>query len=416
MAAPTGAHLAALNARKSQVGWVDPLSGALMAAADRKVQSEADRRSTYGILEGWVGLFLNAVLFALKLALGVWIGSVALIADSIHTLADSITSAVLIVGSRIARKPPDREHPFGHGRVETIAAVIIAILLAVAGFEFLQSSVKHILAPEPVHAPWWVVGVVLVLAVIKEWNARFAVILARTSGSAAIEADAWHHRSDVFATILVAAGIVGARYGLPILDGIMGVAVSLVILYTAYALAKHSIDPLIGTPPTREDLDRIIAGARSVEEVRGVHDIIVHQYGDRSLISLHVETPASLTPLELHDVAVRVQQRVGEGRKGHVVVHVDPVDRDHPAYDRVRAQVKALVKSDDRVASFHDLRVSGHDGDLAMEVDLVVTAEADREAIADWARGQLRDSLGLPKVVVHVEPIFAYCEEADLPA
>jgi len=389
--------------------WIDPLSRWLIRRADRLEKDQGERRTAYGILEGWVGLSLNAVLFAVKLAMGLAIGSVALIADAVHTLADSVTSAVLIVGSRIARRPPDAEHPYGHGRVEVVAAVIIAVLLGVAGVEFLKSSIDRVSSPTEMSASWLVVAAVLGLALIKEWNARFASILADLSGSKAIEADAWHHRSDVFATLLVAVGIVGGKYGLPILDGVMGILVSVVILVTALQLARESIDEIIGTAPSAEEIQAVADEAMSVEGVRGVHDIVLHNYGTVRLVSLHVETSADQPALRLHSLAEEVQDRVSGGRQGHVVVHIDPVDRSHPRYAEIRAAVKEVVAADERIESFHDMRLVGEADYTNLVLDVVVRPDAgDATALAEEISERLRDATGVAKVVARVEPLFAY--------
>ncbi len=396
--------------RAAKTPWVDPLSAWMIRRLDRRVAAAGSaRRTAYGIFEGWVGLFLNAILFAIKLFLGLSIGSVALIADAIHTLADSITSAVLIIGSHLARRPADVEHPYGHGRIELVAAMIIAVLLGVAGIEFLKSSIEHIAEPTAISASWLIAGVVVALAIVKEWNARLATALARASGSTAIEADAWHHRSDVFATLLVAIGIVGGKYGVNILDGIMGVLVSVVILATALMLARESTNQLIGAAPTPEDVKEVADQAMSIAGVRGVHDIIIHNYGEVRLVSLHVETDADTSPLQLHSLAETVQDLISQGRKGHVVVHIDPVDRNHPRYDEIRAAVTEVVAADERVESFHDLRVVGEAEHTNLIVDLVIAPGSDdAEHIKVQVAERMRAAAKVAKVVAHIEPLFAY--------
>ena len=386
----------------------DPLTQLLVRRFTPPGCTASERKASFGLLEGWVGLVLNSLLFALKLALGLLTGSVALIADAVHTAADSITSAVLIVASRVARKPADREHPFGHGRVESVAAIVIAVLLGVAGIEFLESSIHRILDPEPVSAGWWVVAVVLLLAAIKEWNSRFALSLARDSGSTAIAADAWHHRSDVFATLLVAAGITGSHLGLPLLDGVMGLAVSLVILYTAFGIARDAINPLLGEAPTREEIDEVATAAKAVDGVDGVHDIVIHRYGDVRLVSLHIETRDDLPPNEMHTISELVQDVVGGGH-GHAVVHVDPINRDHPRYEEIREVIAEIVDTDTRLESFHDLRIIGDEERFNVVLDVV---PADDSTDASTIRGEVGDAInartGAAATVVEVEPLFAY--------
>ena len=388
---------------------LDPITRALMARSTPPGASRAEIKVAYGLLEGWVGLVLNGVLFAVKLALGLLTGSVALIADAVHTLADSVTSGVLIVASRVARKPADREHPYGHGRVESVAAIVIAVLLGVAGIEFLESSIHRVLDPQAVDAGWWVVAVVLIAAGIKEWNSRFALGLAEASGSAAIAADAWHHRSDVFATLLVAVGIVGSKLGLPVLDGVMGLGVSLVILWSAFAIAREAIDPLIGQAPTPEEVQEVAQIARAVEGVEGVHDIVIHTYGDVRLVSLHVETSDRSSALELHTLAETVQSAV-EGEHGHAVVHVDPINRDHPQYERIRGVVAEVVAADGRLESFHDLRIVGEDDhfNVVLDVIRVASAQVEDTELERQTSEAIAARTEANAVVVNVEPLFAY--------
>ncbi len=387
----------------------DPLTRLLVRRFIPDGLSTIERRASMGLLEGWIGLVLNAVLFAIKLALGLATGSVALIADAVHTAADSITSGVLIVGSRIARQPADAEHPFGHGRVELVAALVIAVLLGVAGIEFLEASIHRILTPEPVEASWWIVAVVVGLALVKEWNSRFALALARDSGSVALQADAWHHRSDVFATLLVAVGIAGTKLGVPLLDGAMGVGVSLVILWSAFAVAREAIHPLIGEAPSPEELAEVADTALTVEGVEGVHDLVIHRYGDLRLVSLHAETSDKLDALQAHTLAEEIQDAVGEGRKGHVVVHIDPINRDHPRYAEIEQVVARRIADDERLHSFHDLRVVGEDERFNVVVDVVAERPGvDSAELRSELADEIRGATGAHAAVVHVEPMFAY--------
>ena len=202
-------------------------------------------RTQYGVLEGWVGIIGNICLFGIKLALGMVSGSAALIADAIHTLGDSVTSGVVIAGFIIAGKPSDKEHPFGHERMESIAAVVIASLLFVAGIELAIHSVKRIFHPSIGHAGFWVMALVAVTLVLKEMMARFSYELGEMIDSDALRADAMHHRSDVAATATVLVALAGARLGFDSLDGIMGVAVSVIIFYSAWHIFMNAVNSLL---------------------------------------------------------------------------------------------------------------------------------------------------------------------------
>jgi cation diffusion facilitator family transporter len=368
----------------------------------------AARRAAAGILEGWVSIVLNTVLFAVKLALGLLTASVALVADAAHTLSDSVTSIVVVVGARVARRPPDAEHPFGHGRAEAIAAVAIAVLLAVAGLEFGRTSVERLWHPAPLFIPWWAVGVVAATIVVKEWLSRFAAALARWSGNRAVEADAWHHRSDVFATALVVVAMIGGRYGLDRLDGVMGLGVSLLLAKVSWNIVRGAVDPLLGEPPAPTEVAEIRRQALDVEGVRGVHDIVVHRYGSLRFVSLHVEIPHDLDSLRMHAVAEEVEHRIAPDGHGSIAVHVDPIDTGHPAYDRVRALLARAVADDPDASGFHDMRIVGGADRFAVVVDVTLRPSRPAADLPGRLQRALHAEFPDTRLVVEIDPPYAY--------
>jgi cation diffusion facilitator family transporter len=369
----------------------------------------AERSVAYSLVEGYVSVVANLALFGVKLALGLITGSIALIADAVHTASDSLTSVVVIVSAYIARKPPDAEHPYGHGRIEYVAAVLIALLLGIAGFEFGKESIARILAPKPLSAPWVIIGVVLLTAGAKEWMARYAVRLAQRCGNRALTADAWHHRSDALATVLVAGGMVGARFGLIWLDGVAGIGVSLLLFKVAYDIARDAVDSLLGRAPDASEVAEVKRQARLVEGVRGVHDVVIHQYGARRFISLHVETSAAPSAVDLHQLAEEVEERVAESGHGSVCVHVDPVDRDHPAYATVHALVSEVVAGGQQLCSFHDLRLVGGTEQFTAVLDVKCEpGYADAAQLQDRIAKAIAVHYPKAGVVVELDPLYSY--------
>jgi cation diffusion facilitator family transporter len=346
----------------------------------------------------------NTLLAAVKGWLGLLTGSLALIADTLHTVADSGTSVIVILGFRLARKPPDAKHPFGHGRIESVASVVIAVLLGVVAVEMARACVGRILRPQDVHAPAWAIVVVFVTMLAKELLARFSATLGRLIGSDALLADAWHHRSDVFATGLVIAAFLGSRWGAPWLDGVMGVGVAALIGWAAVATMLASLGPILGEhapDATYRDISRI---ARAVEGVSGVHDIIVHRYGLTHVISLHVEVSDAATPAVLHDLADDIEQRIARRFPGHAVVHVDPVNRQHPHYAAIERLVQATVDDSAWCSSFHDLRVIGGAERFKVVLDVTPPAKRSEGDLAECARHLAeRITAEFPKATVHVE-------------
>lgn len=391
---------------------IGPLTQRLVLRLAGKEDHALDRNErsvAYSLVEGYVSVVANLGLFALKLALGLISGSIALVADAVHTASDSLTSVVVIVSAYIARKPPDAEHPYGHGRIEYVAAVVIALLLGIAGFEFGKESLARILDPKPISASWIIIGVVALTAGAKEWLARYASRLARRSGNRALAADAWHHRSDALATLLVAGGMVGARFGVLWMDGVAGIGVSLLLFKVAYDIARDAVDSLLGRAPDPTEVDEVKRRAMGVDGVRGVHDVVIHNYGGRRFASLHVETSAEPSAVELHRIAEEVETHVAPRDHGSVCVHVDPVDRDHPSYAQVQATVTALVAADPDITSFHDLRLVGDAESFTAVLD--VKCEPDckdlsrpRQRIEDAIRTEFPQA----SVVVELEPVYSY--------
>lgn len=290
-----------------------------------------DRRSdrtALGLLESWVSIVGNTVLFAFKVLAGLGLNSLSLVAEAFHSLADVLTSAVVVVGFRVAAKPADREHPHGHGRFELVAAFAIAFLLLLSAWELGQESFRRLLRPEQVRWSLPVFLLLLASAAFKEWMASFGTFLGRLTASAAVEADAWHHRSDAVATILVALGLLAARADIRRADGLLGLGVCLLIAWTAVRLLRESTGALIGRAPPPSFLAGLRRKASAIPGVLAVHDIAVHDYQNRKEISLHIEVPAGLSAAQAHEIARRVEEILRGGTDDGVTVHIDPRDAD----------------------------------------------------------------------------------------
>ena len=375
-------------------------------------------RARFGALEAWASIILNTLLFVLKIAMGIMLSSVSLIADAVHTLSDTGTSIVILIGFAIARRPADKEHPFGHGRMESIATLIVAVLLIVAGFELLKSGAIRIWNPALAadKISWSIALLLFGTIIIKELMARFAAELGRMIQSQTLRADAWHHRSDALSTILVLAALAAGQMGLTWLDGVGGVLVAAVVLYSGYAVARDAVGPLLGTAPDREVLKEIEFAAGSIAGVQGVHDVIVHRYGQMSLVSLHIEVAADESVTRLHDLSERVEAAVERQLGGAAVVHIDPLDKSHPRYKEVHNIVAEEVACDKDISGFHDLRVEGC-GDKAQYLLItfgITVEQADPEKTAQTRRelnDRLEKRLAPARIQIKAKPIFAYSAE-----
>lgn len=340
-------------------------------------------RARIGLLQGVVSIVVNLVLFFLKGVLGFMLGSVALLADAVHSLSDVGSSLVLIIGFLWARKPRDSRHPFGHGRVELVTALVMAVLLIVLSIEFARTGIARIWAPRIYTAPWWMIGTVLVTLFIKQWVSIFAFRLARATESRALTADYWHHMADVLSTGLVIMALCASRYGWAGVDGWVGIGIAGFILYTGISTAREAISPLLGEAPDRKEVERIERVARSVPNVRGVHDLILHRYGEERVMSLHIEVDAAASAMEMHDIAERVEHEVEQLTDGKAIVHVDPVDRSHPQYREAENALRGVVSGHDQLSEFHDLRLEGPAHELSLSVDVVAMLGTEETAYPD---------------------------------
>ncbi len=369
-------------------------------------------RARYGLLEGWISIVGNLILFMIKIVTGIQIHSAALIADAVHTLADSVTSVVVIIGFTMAKKPSDKQHPFGHGQMEPVITLVVSVLLFVAGFELFQHSIDRFLHPTHYHASRFVILLISGTIVIKELMARFSFALGDLIDSAALKADALHHRSDVFATALVVAALILARFHYHWVDGVMGMLVSIIIFYSAYSIAKTAIHPLLGAAPPIQLLKQIKATALSVPGVSGVHDIIFHQYGTTTVLSLHIEISDQMSAGESHDLSETVEEKIGNRTGGLVVIHVDPINRDHLQYGAIRTAVDEIVQNDHRITSFHDLRIIGNEMDtcnVIFEVSLSHHVNKDEsDSILDSIRQQFGTRFPKMKLVIKIDPMYSY--------
>ena len=314
-------------------------------------------RTRVGVLQGWVSITVNVVLFVLKLVIGIMTGAVSVIADAVHTLSDVISSAIVIWGFKQAQKPADKEHPYGHGRAEYIATLIIAILLCVAGIEFIEAAFKRIRNPQLIDVKWWMVIVLATTIVLKEVTARYAKFLSSKVASGTLHADAWHHRTDAISSLLVVVAMIAGIYGYPAFDGWVGLVVSLFLIYIGFDIASDAVDDLIGKPPATEEIETIRNIVMRVDGVLGVHDITVHSYGQDKFISLHIEIDADRSTAEAHDISEEVEDHLKNVSGVEPTVHLDPVSPGNPLVKEVQEFLNHNWSNEDNIKDIHSIRI-----------------------------------------------------------
>ncbi len=321
------------------------------------VEDPAVRRA-YGALCGCVGIGLNVLLFLGKLLAGVATGSLAVTADAVNNLSDAGSSVVTLLGFKLAAKTPDRDHPFGHGRLEYVSGLVVSMAIILMGVELARSALEQILHPKPVDFTPLAGAILLISIAVKTYMALYNRSVGRRIGSAAMSAAARDSLGDCLATAAVLLGGLAGRLWDVQIDGWCGGAVALFILWSGVGAAKETIDPLLGQPPSPEFVARVRELTLSYPEIIGIHDLIVHDYGPgRRIISLHAEVPASGDILALHDVVDAAERRLGEEMGCLATIHMDPVVHDNGATREARERVSALVRLIDPGITIHDFRM-----------------------------------------------------------
>ena len=323
-----------------------------------KNTASARVRERYGQLAGFVGIASNLVLFAIKFIVGTLFHSIAVTADAVNNLSDSGSSLVTLVGFRLAGKPADAEHPYGHARIEYLSGVVVSFFIVVLGLQLIKSSVAKILNPSPTEFSWLLAGALVFSILIKLWQALFNRRIGERIKSSTIKATAVDSRNDVLATaaVLVAAAI--SHFSGVNLDGYMGVVVALFILISGIKLVKETSDPLLGTAPKTELVKRIYSKIHSYEGILGIHDLTVHTYGPgRHFASVHCEVSASEDIMVSHDLIDNIERDFQEKMGIHLVIHLDPIDVDDERTNALRTQVVSMVQEISPRLGIHDFRV-----------------------------------------------------------
>lgn len=282
--------------------------------------------SSIGRLAGITGIICNVLLTTSKVIIGMMVGSMAIIADGINNLSDAASSVMTLLGFRLAQRPADKEHPYGHARFEYLSGLAIAGLILLIGAELVKSSIDKILHPQPLDITVSTIAVLTISIVVKLWMSRFFKNLGKRIGSATLTATAVDSRNDVIATSAVLLGcLVDYLFNLNI-DGYIGLAVALLIFYSGIKIAKDTISPLLGQQADKELIDRISQLILSHEKVLGIHDLLIHDYGPgQCYASVHVEMSAKEEPLVCHDIIDKIECDLLEKMNIHLEIHYDPV-------------------------------------------------------------------------------------------
>lgn len=285
-----------------------------------------DEKTRLSYIEGSLSIVVNTVLFGIKLWAGIVSNSVAITADAWHTLSDSISSIVLLLGAKISRKPADNKHPFGHGRAEVISAFIIGFLLLFVGYEFVMKSYDSLMNRSESTFTLLAIIVTCISIITKESIAQYAFWAARKTGSKALKADGWHHRSDALSSVVILAGIFLGKYYWWI-DGALGFIVAGFIIYSAYEIIKDTVSAIMGETPEDDFVDELRVFCNNVAE-RDVtlHHVHMHTYGDHIELTFHIYLPGMWNLVDTHKISTKLERAVAKKYGYDPTIHVDPIE------------------------------------------------------------------------------------------
>ncbi|MFW6679286.1 cation diffusion facilitator family transporter [Lacrimispora sp. AGF001] len=356
---------------------------------DYKNMEDSLVRTRYGLMASVVGIFCNILLFTAKLLTGLLINSISVMADAFNNLSDAASSIIGFIGVKMAGKPADEEHPFGHGRVEYIAAFIVAFLVIQVGFSLFKTSIDKILHPQEMsfHA---VSVVILILSVlVKLWMAFFNRTLGNRIQSAVMKATAADSMGDVITTssTILSVGIYGI-WGVNI-DGIVGVIVSVIVMWAGIRIAKDTLTPLIGEPIDPKLYQEITDFVEAYEGIVGSHDLIVHNYGPtRSMASIHAEVPNDVNVEVSHEIIDRIEREALKKFGIFLVIHMDPVETRDSKVMEFGSMVENVIQDTDERVTFHDFRMIEGKDQINLIFDLVVPREYDRKK-REWLKEEI---------------------------
>lgn len=328
---------------------------------DYEKTNDSNVREKYGTLGGLVGIIVNMIIAAAKLIIGSFSGSISITADAVNNFSDAGSSIITLIGFKMANKPADEDHPYGHGRIEYISGFIVAFIVLIFGVELMKSSVDRIINPSEITYSIWAI-VVLVLSIIgKIWLGLFNRKLGKAINSTAMTAVFTDCISDSGATAVTIISMLLAHFAKINIDGILGVIVAVIIIIAGINIIRDTLNPLLGQAPDKELVNNIAETVLSFDKVVGIHDLVLHNYGStKTFGSIHVEVPANENVLVVHEIMDNIELEIKKKFGVDIVAHTDPIETDNKLVEDNRNFIINIINSIDEKLTIHDFRlVSG---------------------------------------------------------
>ena len=344
----------------------------------KKTQDPTDPavRAKCGRNAGILGIVLNTLLAAGKIAVGAISGAISVTADGLNNLTDCGSNVVSVIGFKMSEKPADKEHPFGHRRAESVASLLIAVIILVVAVELVVQSVEKIFSPSDTDFSWILIGVLIASVLVKLFMFFFNRSLGKALSSETLKATAADSISDVIATAAVLISALISRFTHLETDAYLGIVVALFIAFTGLSILKETVSGLLGKAPDPETVHAIQTRVLSFDEVRGLHDLTVHNYGQNKLYAtVHVEVDSGMGLTAAHDLADRIEKNFSENTDVALTVHIDPLVYDDPELNRLREEVVRIVKDVDETLRMHDFRLVGGETHKNLVFDVAVPFE-----------------------------------------
>ena len=333
-------------------------------------------RDAYGKLAGIVGILSNSLLCVMKMLIGFLSGSIAIVADAVNNLADASSSLITLVGFKLASMPEDDEHPYGHARMEYLAGMAVSVMIIIVGVELGKSSIEKILHPSPLEFSWAVVIVILLAIAIKVWQSLFNISAGKKINSLALIATGTDSRNDVISTSVVLAGVLMGHFLNVQIDGYLGLAVALFILWSGISLVKETVSPLLGEAPDPDLVNNIEKQTMNFDGVLGIHDLVVHNYGPGKIFaSVHIEVDSDVDVMLSHDLVDNIEKQISHDLHLLLTAHMDPVNTHDPNREPLSNIIKEAISEIPGVLSFHDLRIVPGSTHTNVIFDVVVSSE-----------------------------------------
>ncbi len=372
--------------------------------------SDKTVREKYCVLAGVMGICNNFILFVIKLVIGTLSNSIAIISDAFNNLSDMGSSLVSIIGAKLSNRKPDKEHPFGHGRMEYLASLLVALIIFFVGISLFQTSCQKILHPEELRLNPVLIGVLAVSIGIKVWMFFYNRYMGNTINSGILKATALDSLNDVYATgAVVLSTILSAFTTLPI-DAVLGVVVSVLILFAGYQVAKDTIDLLLGKAPDIELVDGIETILISNKRIMGTHDLIVHDYGPgRIIASVHAEVRDDENIVEIHEIVDELENRIQDELGIVMIVHTDPISVDCERTNEYKKKIASIIENIDATLSIHDFRITDGIQHVNLIFDMIVPYEYDEKAakaLVETIRNEMREREENVTVVIKIDRAY----------